>query len=105
MSRQAHNLEIGCSTQQPLPFMSKNLSGQNWKWIHFTLIFGFLGLWAAAWYFNWVESVVFVSHVSMIALVLAEISSWQAARTEQKQDEQLEQNQEQDDRQDRQLNN
>jgi hypothetical protein len=85
--------------------MSNNLSGRNWKWIHLFLIFGFLGLWAAAWVFKWVESVVFVSHVSMVALVLAEVSAWQAARTEQKQDKHLESNQVQDDRQDSQLGN
>lgn len=82
-----------------------NLSGQNWKWIHFGLIFGFVGLWATAAVLGWLSSVTFVSHVSMVALVLAEISAWQAARTEQKQDEQLDNNQEQDNRQDEQLNN
>lgn len=36
---------------------------------------------------GWVKSVTFVSHMSMIALVLAEIAAWQASRTEQKEDE------------------
>lgn len=76
------------------------MGGLAWKRIHFVLIFVFLGLWGVAAYFGWLNSVVFVSHVSMAALVLAEISSWQGARTEQKQDEAIEENQEQDARQD-----
>ena len=79
------------------------MNGKTWKWIHFSFIFGFLALWAAAWHFKWVESVVFVSHVSMVALVLAEISAWQAARTESKQDEQIEENEQRDDTQDKHL--
>lgn len=63
-----------------------SLSGRAWKWIHFSLVIFFLLMWGAAWLFGWVNSVVFVSHVSMVALVLAEVSAWQAARTEQKQD-------------------
>lgn len=64
-----------------------NLSGRAWKWIHFFGIFFFLGLWIFAWATGLVKSVAFVSHVSMIALILAEITSWQASRTEQKEDE------------------
>lgn len=38
---------------------------------------------------GWLESVVFVSLVSMLALFLGSFSSWQAARVEVKQDEQI----------------
>lgn len=62
------------------------MSGKTWKWIHFTMIFFFFALWLAAGLFGWVESVTFVSHMSMLALVLAEISAWQSARTEEKED-------------------
>lgn len=81
------------------------MSGNNWKWIHFGLIFAFIGLWGLASYMGWLSSVVFVSHISMAALVLAEISSWQGARTEAKQDKQIEENDKRDDKQDKQLNN
>ena len=47
-------------------------------WIPFTLLAFLLG---------WLESVVFVSFVSMIALFLGSFSSWQASRTEVAQDE------------------
>lgn len=49
-------------------------------WIPFT---------ALAFYLGWLESVVFVSLVSMLALWLGSFSSWQAARTETKQEEQM----------------
>jgi hypothetical protein len=47
-------------------------------WVPFTLLAFFLG---------WLESVVFVSFVSMIALFLGSFSSWQASRTEVAQNE------------------
>jgi membrane protein implicated in regulation of membrane protease activity len=47
-------------------------------WIPFTILAFFLG---------WLESVVFVSFVSMIALFLGSFSSWQASRTEVAQNE------------------
>lgn len=50
-------------------------------WIPFTLL---------AWYLGWLESVTFVSLVSMLALFLGSFSSWQAARTEVKQEHQME---------------
>jgi hypothetical protein len=49
-------------------------------WLPFTALAYFLG---------WLESVVFVSLVSMIALFLGSFSAWQAARVEVKQEEQL----------------
>jgi len=76
------------------------MDGNGWRRVHFWLIFVFIGIWAAAAQFGWLSSVVFVSHISMCALVLAEISSWQASRTEAKQDKQLEQNDQRDDIQD-----
>ena len=63
------------------------MNGKFWKWAHFGGIFLFIALWIFATITGLVESVVFVSHVSMIALVLAEFSAWQASRTEQKEDE------------------
>jgi hypothetical protein len=38
---------------------------------------------------GWLESVTFVSLMSMIALFLGSFSSWQAARVETKQQEEL----------------
>lgn len=42
-------------------------------------------LWIAAWAFDWLGSVTFVSHLSAVALILGSWSSWQAARVEVKQ--------------------
>ena len=61
-------------------------SGKFWKYFHFSGILFFISLWLVASFTGWIESVKFVSHVSMAALVLAELSSWQAARVEQKED-------------------
>jgi hypothetical protein len=41
-----------------------------------------------AWILHWVESTVFVSLLSIWALVSGHWAAWQAARVEQKQDEQ-----------------
>lgn len=41
-----------------------------------------------AYALGWLESVIFVSFVSMIALFLGSFSAWQAARVEAKQEEQ-----------------
>lgn len=79
------------------------MDGRFWKIVHFYGIFLFIGVWIAAGIFHWLNSVTFVSHVSMAALVLAEISSWQGSRTEQKQDKQIEQNNKRDDIQDDEL--
>jgi hypothetical protein len=46
-------------------------------WIPFTVL---------AYALGWLESVIFVSLVSMMALFLGSFSAWQAARTEVKQD-------------------
>lgn len=42
---------------------------------------------AGAYWLGWLQSVTFVSLMSMIALFLGSFSSWQASRTEVKQDE------------------
>lgn len=62
------------------------MTGRFWKWFHLCGIVLMLALWAFATFTGLVESVVFVSHVSMLALVLAEFSAWQSSRTEQKED-------------------
>jgi hypothetical protein len=49
-------------------------------WIPVTVLAFFLG---------WLESVTFVSLISMLALFLGSFSSWQAARTEVKQEHQM----------------
>jgi hypothetical protein len=69
--------------------MSEKLDGRFWKRVHFVGIFVMIAIWVVAGIFGWLQSVTFVSHISMAALVLAEISSWQGSRTEQKQDKQL----------------
>lgn len=63
------------------------MNGKFWKWLHFVGIFVMIAIWAFATLTGLVKSVTFVSHVSMLALVLAEFSAWQASRTEQKEDE------------------
>ncbi len=42
-----------------------------------------------AYALGWLESVTFVSVMSMVALFLGSFSSWQAARVEVKQDEEI----------------
>ena len=44
----------------------------------------------AAFFLGWLESVTFVSLISMLALFLGSFSAWQAARTEVKQDQEIE---------------
>jgi hypothetical protein len=46
-------------------------------------------LWAMATLTGWINQTSFVSHISMIALILGSWSSWQAARVEVKQDEEI----------------
>lgn len=76
------------------------MSGKAWKWIHFVLAFAIIAVWILAVPTGWINSIMFLSHVSMFALLYAAVSSWQGARTEQKQDKALEQNEERDDTQD-----
>lgn len=45
---------------------------------------------AVAYFLGWLQSVAFVSIISMVALFLGSFSAWQAARTEVKQEHQME---------------
>lgn len=63
------------------------MNGKHWKWIHLSFVFLFAAIWVAAVPTGWIQSVTFVSHMSMAALVYAGVSSWQAARVEEKEDE------------------
>jgi hypothetical protein len=87
VSCQAHNLDIWrMRAPLPLPLMRK-IQGwlsnpyrlkafHGWStvfWVPFTIL---------AFSVGWLQSVTFVSLVSMIALFLGSFSSWQASRTE-----------------------
>lgn len=43
-------------------------------WLNVAILVFSFALWIVAWVMGWLESVVFVSHVSMLALVLTAIS-------------------------------
>lgn len=83
VSCQAHNLNTWwIRAPLPLPLMKfyedpvKLRRFHGWStliWLPFTMVSYVIG---------WLESVVFVSIVSMVALFLGSFSSWQAARTE-----------------------
>lgn len=64
-------------------------SGRTWKWIHLAMVFVFIVIWILAFpfAFGWINSVAFVAHMSMIALIYAAASAWQAARAEEKSEE------------------
>lgn len=51
------------------------------RWRHFNLVLtvAMVALWALATYTDWINSVRFVGHVSMLALVLA---AWSAYRSD-----------------------
>ena len=49
-------------------------------WLPFTTL---------AWWAGWLDSVRFVSLMSMVALFLGSFSAWQAARVEVRQDEEI----------------
>ena len=55
--------------------------------VHGGLVVFWCIIWALAWMFGWLDSVRFVSHLSIIALVLSSGAAWQASRTEVKEDE------------------
>jgi hypothetical protein len=42
-------------------------------YLNIAILISSLLLWVAAWLFDWLESVTFVSHVSMLALVFTAI--------------------------------
>jgi integral membrane sensor domain MASE1 len=62
------------------------MSGKFWKRFHLIILGIVFVLWAAATFLGWLSSVAFVSHISMLALVLAELSAYQSARVERNQD-------------------
>jgi hypothetical protein len=92
VSHETHNLGIWqIRALLPLPLMKQMLRNMGspyflrafhgWStifWVPFTVLAFFLG---------WLQSVTFVSLVSMVALFLGSFSSWQASRTEVAQDE------------------
>lgn len=58
-----------------------------WKKFHRFLVFFWIALWIAATIFGWIYSVAFVSHISMVALVLGSFAAYQSARVEVKEDD------------------
>lgn len=50
--------------------------------VHGILTLFWCALWITAFICGWLTSVVFVSHLSAVALILGSWSSWQAARVE-----------------------
>lgn len=62
------------------------LTGKRLKWIHGSAAVLFAVIWIAAALMGWLASVVFVSHMSMLALVYAGLSAWQGARTEEREE-------------------
>lgn len=64
------------------------MNGKKLKWVHAGFVFFWIAVWITATLTGWINSVAFVSHLSIIALILSSWSAWQAARTEQKEDEQ-----------------
>lgn len=63
------------------------MSARGWRRVHGWATLGFLALWGVAIPTGWINSVAFVSHISMIALAYAALSAWQAGRAEVKVDE------------------
>lgn len=63
------------------------MSARAWRRVHGWATFGFLLLWGVAIPTGWIDSVRFVSHMSMLALVYTGVCAWQAGRTEVKVDE------------------
>jgi hypothetical protein len=61
------------------------------KFNGWSILFFFI-LWAIAGVTGWVNSPAFISHVSMVALILGSLSAWQAARVEVRQEEELKSN-------------
>ena len=61
-----------------------HLSPTAMLWVHGIAGSLFLAVWALAAVTGWVKSPIFISHVSMIALVYAAFTGWQGARAEKK---------------------
>jgi hypothetical protein len=64
--------------------MSRPHGAKAMLWLHGGLTVFWIVLWIVASITGWVESVVFVSHLSIVALVLASAGGWQGARAEAK---------------------
>jgi len=60
---------------------------QTLRAIHGGFVIFWIMLWIVASITGWIHSVTFISHLSIIALILASAASWQGARTEVKEDE------------------
>lgn len=58
-----------------------------WKRFNLVLTFFWILLVPVAFLTGWVESSTFISTLSLVALILASQSSWQASRVERKADE------------------
>jgi hypothetical protein len=56
------------------------ISDKGMAWLMGSATVGLLILWAAAWWLGWLESVKFVSHLSIAALVLTTLVGWDNAR-------------------------
>lgn len=63
------------------------MSARGWRRAHGIAAVVFTVLWAISIPTGWIHSIVFISHVSMVALVYAALSAWQSGRTEVKVDE------------------
>lgn len=61
-------------------------SARFWKQFNLYLTFFWIALIPISFWTGWIKSVTFVSLLSMVALVLASQSSWQASRVEFKSD-------------------
>ena len=49
-----------------------------WRYFNLSLVFAMLALWAIAWLTNLIGNTAFIGHISMLALVLASLSSWRS---------------------------
>lgn len=62
------------------------MSSRAWQRLHGVLVLFWVALTIVAHITGWVEQTRFVSDLSLVALILASISAWQAARAEVKVD-------------------
>lgn len=62
-------------------------NGRFLRNFHGCLVVFWIALWIYASITGLVNSVAFISHLSIVALVLASAASWQAARIEEKEDD------------------
>ena len=50
----------------------------SWKYLNLFGAIASLALWGVATFTGWINSVAFVSHISMLALVISFIAAWRA---------------------------